>query len=158
MKRSRDRRIKIRFIQNICFLLILTVSIVLMPFSVSLEEKTYLPVYLTGGLFWIGLIGTIGTAIKINISRKYSRQFNEKYPDLKQLGVIHFFKNTPAKITDILMVISIVGFIVFRLFSDNIVLQFIIIAVFVFLFGMHCMLNGINYIYLNYNLRRERIS
>lgn len=158
MKRSRDRIIKIRFVQNICFLLLLSVSIVLMPFSVSLEAKTYLPIYLTGSLFWVGLIGTIVTAINVNKSRKHSRSFNEKYPDLKQLGVIHFFKNTPAKITDILMVISAVGFIVFRLFSDNIVLQFIIIALFVFLFGMHCMLNGINYIYLNYNSRRERIS
>lgn len=158
MKRSRDRIIKIRFVQNICFLLLLSVSIVLMPFSVSLEAKTYLPIYLTGSLFWVGLIGTIVTAINVNKSRKHSRSFNEKYPDLKQLGVIHFFKNTPAKITDILMAISAVGFIVFRLFSDNIVLQFIIIALFVFLFGMHCMLNGINYIYLNYNSRRERIS
>lgn len=150
------RKIKIYFILYICFLLMVSVSVILMPFGVGSETENGLPVFVSGGLFWVGLIGVAATAIIINKSRKSDLGFNEKYPRLKRLGITHFFKNKPAEIADILMFVSFIGFTVLRLFTDSFVLQFIIIALFVFAFGMHCMLNGINYIYINYCLRREK--
>lgn len=158
MSGRKNRRRKNKYFLYVCFLLIISVSILLMPYSVASEGETYVPVYITGGLFWGGIIGLAFTVFSINRSRKASLR-KEKAPSTpKQLGIIHFFKNTPAKIADIMMILSLVCFIVCSFITNNIFIQFIIIAVFVFSFGMHCLLNGVNYIYIKGNVRRERTS
>ena len=129
-----------------------------MPIASVQQEVTKIPMFISGGGFWIGLIGTITMAVKINYSRKKSYRFEDKPLKVKQLGLISFFKNKEAKVADIAMFASCICFIVTRICTDNLYWLFIFLALFVFSFGMHCMLNGKNYIYLNQKVRREEES
>lgn len=154
IKTSQKRR-KRMFMLYVSFLLVLSISILLMPIASSQKEQTQIPMFLSGGCFWLGLIGTIMMALRINKARKMSTMFKDKQSNEKQLGLCSFFKNKEAKIADVAMLISVVCFIITRICTENLYWQFIFLALFVFSFGMHCMLNGKNYIYLNYKVGRE---
>lgn len=152
---KRRRKMKYAFIGS---LFLLSLSIAIMPFASKYQEKSPLIVVGTGLLFWIGLFGTILTAIWINRRRKSSLYFNQLYPKTKQLGVIHFFQNKNAIIVDIAMFIALLGLIITKFALRQIEVPFAFLALFVFLFGMHCMLNGICYKYLNYKVKRGNES
>ena len=158
MRNNSYRRRQVKFFMFICFLLILSISILMMPISSDIKEASLIPLIITGILFWFGLVGTIWMAININLSRRASTEFKEMYPNIRKFGLIHFFQNKPAIIADVALFVSLLMFILVKLFSDNNILQFIAIALIVFTFGMHCMLNGINYKYVNYKSRREKVS
>lgn len=150
-----SRRRKRMLGMYIVFLLILTLGIVLMPIGSTVKEKTMVIMYVSGVFFWIGIAGTIYMALKINSCRKNSYRFNEQAGNEKQFGLIHFFQNREAKIIDVVMFVSIIGFIITKICTSELIISFILLALFVFSFGMHCMLNGINYRYLKYKVRRE---
>lgn len=135
------------------FLFIWSLSIALMPLGSMMKESSRLPMYISGVVFWIGLAGTVGMIIRINYCRKNSYGFNEQFPQLKQFGLIHFFQNKIATIADIAMFVSIIGIIASRFVTDNLFSVFLFIAIFLFAFGMHCMLNGANYRYIKYKIR-----
>ncbi len=156
--RASRRRRERMLILYVTFLLILSIGIMLMPIASVQKEATEIPMFISGGCFWIGLIGTVYTTLKINRARKRSHRRRNKEPEAKQLGLISFFKNREAVIADITMFTSIFCFIIARFCSDNLYLMFIFLALFIFSFGMHCMLNGKNYIYLNQKIRREEES
>ena len=137
------------------FLLVLSISILLMPIGSAQKEQSQIPMFISGACFWIGLIGTVWMAIKINKARKQSYLFKDKQPKVKQFGLICFFKNKEAKVADIAMFASAVGFIITRICTGSFYWLFIFLALFVFSFGMHCMLNGKNYFYLTYKAREE---
>ena len=132
------------------FLTVLSASIVLMPIGIKMADKTMAISYTSGAMFWIGLIGTIAMAIFITYSKCRSSEFKKNYPHLKQLGIIHFFQNTPALICDVLMFLSIVGFVIVRIWFWETIYPFLVLFILIFSFGMHCMLNGSNYIYTNF--------
>lgn len=140
------------------FLAVLSIGIILMPIGSMNKEKTMLLMYLSGAAFWIGIIGTVYMTFKINRSRKGSYRFNEQFGNQKQFGLIHFFQNKEAMLVDVCMFISIIGFIIAKICSSHLVVSFIFLALFVFTFGMHCLLNGINYRYLKYKVRRDEES
>lgn len=128
-----------------------SLAIALMPVSNELQDKTRLILYCVGAFFWIGLIGTVAMTIKINQNRKASHRFHEIYGNRKQFGLIHFFQNGEAFVMDVVMFISIASLIIAEFCKASVQIISIIIAVFVFSFGMHCMLNGMNYKYINYS-------
>ena len=143
--------IRIKFGLYLLFLAIISVSIILMPFTV--DNNAIIPIWLSGSLFWIGLLGVIVTVIMINKGRKKDTSFRKKQKGSKQFGLIHFFQNKLAIVFDTIMFSAIICFILFSLTVNINLLQFICLSVFVFSFGMHCMLNGVNYIYINYIVR-----
>lgn len=146
---------KRQFSFYVIFLFVLAVSIILMPISSSMKETARIWLILNGFLFWTGILGTVFMAFRINHCRKKNDSFKQMYPNLKRLGFIHFFQNKPAIIFDITMFISIIGFILTKIFVEELILPFAFLALFVFSFGMHCMLNGIGYLYINYKVRGE---
>ncbi len=152
------RRKKRQFVLYSVFLLIWSIAILLMPIASMQREVTHIPMFISGGGFWIGLIGTIAMAVMINNARKRSDRLRNKRPEVKRVGLISFFQNREATIADISMFVSIVCFIVTRICMDNIYWLFVFLATFVFSFGMHCMLNGKSYIYLNQEVRGEEES
>ncbi len=154
---SLRRRKKMKFI-FIGLLFLMSLSIAFMPIASEYREINALATVFTGLAFWAGLIGTILIAIWINHCRKRSSYFNELYPNEKQFGAIHFFQNRMAMCADISMFVALLGLIVTKLTVDQIVVQFVFLSIFVFLFGMHCMLNGVCYKYLNYRIRRGNES
>ncbi len=139
----------------IAFMLVLSASIVLMPFGVEMAEKTMAVTYISGALFWGGLAGAVTMAAIITCSRCRSDEFGKLYPNHKRLGLIHFFGNIPAVICDILMFISLVGFIITNVLMGTTIWPFIFLSLLIFSFGMHCMLNGSNYVYINYKIKEN---
>ena len=157
--RSSYRRRQIMLRRFVILLVLMALSVALMPLGTRFKEITKIPLYVIGLLFWIGLIGTILSAVKINISRKSSPVFRELYGDKAKLGLIHFFQNRLAIIFDFVLFLSIIGLIISRIVFNSLSIQFILISILIFSFGMHCMLNGIDYIYIKYSkheVRRER--
>ena len=157
-ERASQRRKKKLFIGYVVFLAILAISFLLMPIASANKEKARGLLLLSGNAFWLGLIGTLLIAVAINKDRKNNKTYKTENSKMKQLGLINFFRNQEALVADVLMFVSILGFIITRLCSGNLYWSFIFLALFVFTFGMHCMLNGENYIYLKYKVRREEKS
>lgn len=137
------------------FLSLWALAIVLMPIGSVIKENSIIMLYFSGAAFWIGLAGTICMAFKINNCRKASYRFKEHGGSRKQLGAIHFFQNKEAIVMDTLMFVSIIGLIIAKISTSGLLVSFLFFAVFVFSFGMHCMLNGINYRYIKYKVGRE---
>lgn len=138
-------------------IMVTSLSIFLMPIVNGFKNETKIPMYIVGAIFWIALISTVRMAIRINSSRRKNSAFNSKYGDLKKLALIHFFQNKKALIMDAIMFASLIAFIITSLITDNLIIQFLFVSMFAFSFGMHCMLNGINYIYIKHKstVRRD---
>lgn len=134
----------------------LSFSIFLMPIVNSFKNETKIPMYIVGALFWIALIFTIRMAIRINNSRRRNSAFNSSYGNLNKLALIHFFQNKKALIMDAIMFVSLLAFIIARFLTWNTIIQFLFVSMFAFSFGMHCMLNGINYIYIKHKTKVRR--
>ena len=149
----RQRRRRMFYLYTI-FLVGLSVSVFIMPIGFKTEDKSMILTYISGTLFWIGLLGTIVMAIWITLSRRQSQGFAKIHPNHNRLGLIHFFQNKPALICDIMMFVSLFGFIITRILVGTTIWPFIFLSILIFSFGMHCMLNGSNYIYINYRIRR----
>lgn len=150
-----NRQRKIKLCLYVIFLVVMSVSFVFMPFGVKMADESMTLTYISGTMFWIGFLGTIATAVCITYSRCRSKDFNKEYPNQKQLGLIHFFKNKPASVCDILMLVSLVGFIIACIWVETTILPYIFLSILIFSFGMHCMLNGSNYIYINKINKKE---
>ena len=65
-------------------LLVLAIAFVMMPFAMRLRDSTMVLIFIAGFLLWVGLIGSVVTAIHINRSRKQSPVFQELF-----LSLIH---------------------------------------------------------------------
>lgn len=142
----------------ITFLFILALGISLMPIGSVMKEKTMIMIYISGAFFWLGFIGIFAILWKINRCRKNSYEFHQYVRNTKQFGLICFFQNKEAFVVDMIMFFSLIGFIITKLCISEIIVCFAFFAIFVFAFGMHCMLNGINYKYLKYNSNYKRES
>lgn len=147
---------KILQILYIVFLSVLSLSFFLMPFGMYSEEQTPLLLYLAGICFWVGLIGVVVTAVTVHIKRTGSARLLKGRAAVKQMGIFSFFQNPFATVADCVMFLSIGGFVIFKCFTDLYVATFILCALFVFSFGMHCFLNGINYKFLNSKDKGEK--
>ena len=153
---KQKRHLKLMLYLYTLFFFILSFSVIAMPIAVNLVDTTKLWLYIAGTMFWAGIIGIMIMFNCINYSRKHSNSFNQSYPNFKKMGLIHFFQNVRASIADTTMFISIVGFVFAKIWIDNIIIQFIFLSLFLFSFGMHCILNGINYNYINYIVRGQK--
>lgn len=136
-------------------LLVLSLSVTLMPAVNQLKEKTMVFMVADGILFWCGAFATAFTAVRINICRKNSMS-GKAAPQKKKLGLIHFFQNREACLADAAMIVAFVGFISVNCAIDHHpYLLFSFLGLLIFTFGMHCMLNGSNYAYINCRVRRD---
>lgn len=154
-KRVSQKQRKSMFFLYVVFLLVCSIAIVLMPVASAYKDSTRIPMLVSGGAFWAGLIGTVVIAVMINTFRKRSPAFADKRSKRKRPGLTRFFTNKEARIADIAMIISVPAFIISRICSGNLYPMFIFLALFLFSFGMHCMLNGESYIYLKSKVRRD---
>lgn len=156
MKRKSYKTKRLLFAFNILFLVILSVSVSIMPYNSKTDGVTDMKI-LTGAMFWLGLIGTVFFASLINYFRSKDKLFNKAAEKYNKLGLTHFFQNLPAKIFDSLLIIVLIGFILSLVFNFALSVKFIFISAIIFSFGMHCMLNGINFVYvMNKRIRRVK--
>lgn len=109
--------------------------------------------YMIGVLFWAGLVAGCVMLFFVNKHRKSDDSFR---PKKKKPGVISFFSNQQAMLVDILMVILFVLFLVFLFvpwFNQGVTV--VLMAGFLFAFNMHCVLNGVNFRYIQYLGKKE---
>lgn len=156
MKRKNYKVKRTLFAFNIFFLVTFSVSVLLMPYNSKTDGVTDVKI-LTGAMFWLGLIGTVFFASLINYFRSKDKLFNRAAEKYNKLGLTHFFQNLPAKIFDSLLIIVLIGFILSLVFNFALSVKLIFISAIIFSFGMHCMLNGINFVYvMNKRIRRVK--
>ena len=156
MKRKSYKVKRLMFAFNILFLVMVSVSVLIMPYNSKTDGVTDMKI-LTGAMFWSGLIGTVFFASLINYFRSKDKLFNKAAEKYNKLGLTHFFQNLPAKIFDSLLIIAVTGFILSLVFNFALSAKFIFISAIIFSFGMHCMLNGINFVYvMNKRIRRVK--
>lgn len=104
-----------------------------------------LAVVINALVFYGLLAAVLGLAVWISRCRKKEETFG----DQRQFGLIHFGSNREALAMDTLMVFSVVALGICELGSPIDKLpSFCALAMVVFSFGMHCILNGMNYRYL----------
>lgn len=106
---------------------------------------------LTGVLFWAGLIFGLFFLLLVNSHRKKYESIESSKRTVKRhrMGIVSFFSNKLAIIADIAMVALFIIFLVTEfipIISQSVTLIFL--AFLLFSVYMHCMLNGVNFIYI----------
>lgn len=144
MKRNNGKTKKMFFAFNIFFLALISLSVLIMPYNSEADGVTVTKI-LSGAMFWSGSVGTAAFAILTDRLRRNDESFDKKR---KKSALTHFFQNLPAKIFDSLLISAIVGFILSLAFSFSLSAKLALISAIIFSFGMHCMLDGINFIYV----------
>lgn len=104
------------------------------------------------GVFWFGMLAGYGLLIYVNIIRRKQTAGNEK----RRTGIFTFFRNAYAGFVDALWIVSVLlltaSFFAERLQGS---VQFVFAFMTVFMFHMHCILNGENFRYLYMLIRRD---
>ena len=146
-QRNRKQQQKDRFYMYTACLAVLSASLPLMPFSLLYPDRKVF-IYLPGILFWVGLIGTIITAVRMARTARKDQHRDDLHPNGASIGLFHFFENKPACVFDVLMLVSLVGLVVTRIWAGTTLWPFVFLPILTFSFGMHCMLNGSSYRYI----------
>ncbi len=109
---------------------------------------------MTGIFFWLGLIVGYMLLAIINFHRKCSKNsLNQK----SKPGIICIFSNKYAVVADIAMVLFLILSLLFLFIpplSKSIAIVFV--SIFLFSLHMHCILNGVNFRYINSVDKKER--
>jgi hypothetical protein len=134
---------KLLIVQIIMFLLS-AISIALTSITTydSTITRTVISIII-GSLFWLGIIGGILTGFVLKNKIKPNLQNGKK------IGIVCFFKNKYSAIFDVLMLVSFVISVIEIVAKSDSVFAIIVIALFIFSFEMHCVLNGKIFEYIN---------
>ena len=140
---------RIMFLLSLILKFLFAVSFLLMPpaSDISLNEGKQGFLYFVGTLFWVSLIFSQITMIFVTLKRKKYFKDKEKKELPRMPAILTFFYSKEAKIADILMFISIAGFIVSTILTDN-YLIYVFLFLSVLMIQIHCVLNGKNLIYI----------
>lgn len=115
--------------------------------------------YLPGILFWLGLVLGIAGQIAVEHRRKLffkSYRMNHRKMQKARCGALCAFSNLEAKAADILAVLAAAGLAaVFAVTGGMGYICFAAIALAVFTFCLHCILNGRNYFHIK-NFKRVK--
>ncbi len=149
----------ILWISIISFLL-MAMSFILMPFEFT-SEKLKLLNLISGIMFWLFLVVGIITQIMLTQQRKrwLIRHHLKRHRIKKRMGLVSFFQNMPGCIADIVSVVSLIALIVTAILTDvSGFMCYIFLALFVFSFSMHCILNGKNYYFITNKQKIEEMQ
>ena len=132
---------------------IFSISFLLMPIEAKgVEQGPNVVTVVAGIMFWIGLLVGIIAQICLSASRK--NWFNKNRVRLPlsnqpKLGLITFFRNKIAIISDVLLIVALVGLIVSVMLTDATGYAcYIFITLTTFSFCSHCIFNGKNYYFI----------
>lgn len=142
---------------------IMSLDFLIMPIGNSVTDKSmrWLDI-LTGLIFWLGLIS--GTVLYVIFSKECKKWYenNKGNKDIykeKNIGLISFFSNRAALVSDICLIVSVLLFVILMIFTDRTsYICYISIMLLVFFFTMHCVLNGKSffvYEYVNKSLTKQ---
>lgn len=127
-------------------LCVFSVSFLLMSIkNENTSDKLSIYSLIAGIIFWTSMLILIVVQIILSLRmKKWMKKYKIKqFRDASKIGIISFFKNTYAIVADVLMVISLTVLVVLIVVTQGTgYICFIAIAIFVFSFSMHCVLNG----------------
>lgn len=150
---ERKKRTKVLFILSAAAYFISAASIWLIPMSDRAGESTGAGSYITGILFWAGLLlGVLFWALaygKCRASEGYKKIRAKSRP-----GFIAFFSNKPAIAADALLALSLVLTVVSVFVRINYILSLCSLFILLFTFHMHYLFNGRVYKYIK--AKKER--
>ena len=110
-----------------------------------LEKDTFV----SGIVFWTGLVGGSVMQIMLNAQRKdFFRKNNISYKNTKKsrAGIARFFTNRPAKIADVSFCVSLMATVIALIATKGYgYLCYVFISLTVFSFVLHCIFNGKNF-------------
>lgn len=124
---------------------IMSVDFMLMPIGISNPAKNSRAIdVITGLIFWLSLMA--GTTLFVIYAKKCKRLFEQSSLNAgsqKRIGLISFFSNRAAMISDIVCIASLILFAVLMIFTKRTAyFCYVVLAILVFSFVSHCILNG----------------
>jgi len=127
------------------FLFLMSFTILFMPMAVKLGEQNRNVVVVTGLVFWCSAIIGYILIVMSNHERKWFIK-NKTTNNIKmncRPGMVTFFANVPAKMSDVMMIVSFL-LLIFSNFVDvnNTYIIYVLLFLFVFSLHMHCLFNG----------------
>lgn len=132
-----------------CLQSILILCILFVDIEGDTKQQTI--AYVVAFLFWLSIFAEVWLSHLANRVRKKLERKLYRNKEIKNSmpGIISFFKNTEAKMVDILLfiVVLLLGMIIWQRINKS---WLIIgeVAILILLFSLHCVLNGRNYRYL----------
>lgn len=137
---------------------LMSISFLLMPLDVTVDQYDAMDI-IPGIIFWVFLVlGITGQVVlAIRRSKWLVKQGVRKYK-VKQgrMGLVTFCKNKLALITDIVMMVSILLFVIVTVVTHGLgYICYILLTLCVFAFCMHCIFNGKIYEYILKHLMKE---
>lgn len=153
------RRIKAYFYSSVCFLSLMSFSIMLMPWaSEKAIETNDMSVKTVGVLFWLLTLLGYGALCLANAKRKrfWVKRFGRDIQKNYKPGFLCFFSNRIAEVFDIMMATflvttAIVAFTPWR----NTFFFIALLALVVWAVNMHCLFNGRTYRITKYKKERK---
>ena len=137
---------------SISFFFLLALSFLTMPLGDGGQNgKAFAYTVISGGMFWISIVGAIVTQFILGKRRKKWLTKNNVKNNLIQhkIGIFLFFKNKYAVVSDVALVISLIGLAMAIIATDGVgYICYVFIALLVFSFSMHCVFNGKNYYFV----------
>ncbi len=129
---------------------LMSCSFLLMPIDLATKELQEFNL-LIGIMFWVFLLLGIITQIMLGHIRKkwFIRNHIRRLQFRKKVGIISFVQNLPACIADGFFLISLIGLVISVIITNGTGYAcYIFMALLVFSFCMHCILNGNIYYFL----------
>ncbi len=130
----------------------MSISFLLMPIDFDKNNLKFLGIAV-GVMFWTFLVLGIVSQFVLSSNKKnwLSKNRMRRFSMKKKIGLISFCQNLPACVADGLTVIGLIGLIISVIVTNGVgFMCYFFLALFVFSFCMHCILNGkIYYILMN---------
>lgn len=139
--------IKKGFLGVMLAFLISSLSVVLVPFSISKNEELNTVGYVSGTLFWLGLLAGCAAYFYLYYENKAMIQETIEHP--KRPAVINFFSNKPGVVSDIVLIISLAISIycAVKITVNSVIVLIFLFLLLVSIYG-HFLFNGKIYRYI----------
>ena len=144
MEKEKTKR---RFMISVCGYLISSGVTLLMPWTENESQTIGLMGCIVGVLFWLGLVIGVLFWFLAYKSCKNTEAFKAICVSFRP-GILRFFSNAQAVVSDVLLLLSLAVIIVSLCVSVNYMAGLISLCVFLFAFHMHYLLNGRVYRFL----------
>lgn len=142
MKRKKKRYI---FLVQVIALGMVSLSILCMPFQniLSNSSRDIIVSYLIATVFWMGIALFLACSIwEAGKNRKGAKGRRKR----QMPGILRFCSTRAAAWADVIMTASLLGFIAVCIWAkEQQITAFVLLAIFVFAFGMHCILNSVSF-------------
>ena len=156
------KKVKTNLLLSVIFLSIHAATFLFMPLASKYAAATNrATLFALGILFWTAMAAGYVFLLIANVHRRQfvKKKLNGDYRMNSRIGILSFFKNTPATVADVVLFVSIAAFGMMLLFkaTEN-------YGTFVMLFlldlslNLHCILNGRIYKATKYKRMRRRES